>query len=292
VFEKAMTVFIPVAAAGGEPPFALPVFAETVPADWPSGRYRFVATFERGAAATGGETEFYVADPADMPAVDADVTLWGEDAELTKWLADHGTRTRAFDAESQTAREVILISSAPQAPGDAAAFRALATHIARGSTAIFLSAAVFKKGEDALGWLPLANKGAPAGIGGWLYLKDEWAKKHPIFDGLPAGGLMDYTFYREIIPDALWSGQDPPAEAVAGAIKTSQDYASGLMVCVYNLGAGRFVLNTLPIRENLGSHPAAERLLRNMLRYGAPDAGKPPADLPADWEAQLKAMGY
>ena len=34
----------------------------------------------------------------------------------------------------------------------------------------------------------------------------------PCSEGLPSGGLMDYTFYREIIPDALWVGQEPPAD--------------------------------------------------------------------------------
>jgi hypothetical protein len=87
-------------------------------------------------------------------------------------------------------------------------------------------------------------------------------------------------------------GQDPPAEAVAGAIKASQDYSSGLMVAVYPLGASRFILNTLLIRENLGSHPAAERLLRNLLRYAALNLAQPVADQPADFEAQLKSIGY
>jgi len=304
ILDRAITFAMPalrarpeaVTAEGGgatlsEPPLALPVFAEDVVVDGPSGRYRFVATFERGAAATGSEAEFYVADPAEMPQIDAEVALWGEDPELSQWLAERGIRARPFVGGQQNAREVILVSAKPQAPGDAATFRELATHIARGSTTVFLSPEVFKRGEEALGWLPLANKGAPAAIGGWLYLKDEWAKRHPIFDGLPTG-LMDYTFYREIIPDAVWSGQDAPAQAVAGAIKTSQDYASGLLVAVYELGAGRFVLNTLRVREELGRHPAAERLLRNMLRYAARDAGEPLAELPPDFGAQLKAMGY
>lgn len=103
---------------------------------------------------------------------------------------------------------------------------------------------------------------------------------------------MDYTFYRELIPDALWIGQEPPAEAVAGAIKASQDYSSGLMMSVYPLGAGRFILNTLLIRENLGRHPAPERLLRNLLRYAARDLAQPVAAQPADFDAQLKSIGY
>jgi hypothetical protein len=151
---------------------------------------------------------------------------------------------------------------------------------------------VFAAGPDQpTTWLPLARKGTVAPIAGWLYLKDEWAKRHPIFEGLPSGGLMDYAYYREIIPDLVWQGQDPPSEAVAGAIKASQDYDSGLMVSVHDWGAGRLVLNTLRIRENLSGNPAAERLLRNMLRYAARDIAKPVVSLPANFDRQLEAMG-
>jgi hypothetical protein len=64
------------------------------------------------------------------------------------------------------------------------------------------------------------------------------------------------------------------------------------MVAVCKLGAGEFILNTLLIRENLGKVPQSERLLRNMLRFAARDAARPPADLPANFDEQLKAMGY
>ncbi len=258
IFEKRMKV-----AVAKESPFAVPFFAEDVVVDGPPGRYRFLATFEQGGAATGGETELYVADPADMPAVNGEVVVAGDDAELAKWLGDHGIRCRKLTDAQAGGREVILVSKAP------ADFEELWRRVERGATAIFLTPEVLRKGDQPLGWLPLANKGTASPIRGWLYLKDEWAKRHPIFDGLPSGGLMDYTFYREIIPDLVLIGQDPPAEAVAGAIKASQDYSSGLMVAVYPWGDGRFVLNTLLVRENLGRHPAAERLLRNMLNYAA-----------------------
>jgi hypothetical protein len=226
-----------------------------------------------------------------MPAVETEVVFWGDDPAVSKWFAAHQINTRPFTAGEQNAREVIMVGSRPPADA-AAAFAALAQHIARGSTAIFLSPEVFKKGDNNVGWLPLANKGSLTPIQGWLYLKDEWVKRHPIFEGLPAGGLMDYTFYREIIPDFVWHGQEPPAEAVAGAIKASQDYAAGLRVSVFPFGAGRFVLNTLLIRENLGNHPAAERLLRNLLRYAASDRDQPVVDPPADFEVQLESIGY
>jgi hypothetical protein len=64
------------------------------------------------------------------------------------------------------------------------------------------------------------------------------------------------------------------------------------MVSVYNLGAGRFILNALRVRQALGQDPAAEHLLRNMLNYAAQESGRPLADLPAGFKEQLKAMGY
>jgi hypothetical protein len=258
IFEKTVNVTI-----GTESPFAVPIFAEDVAVNGPSGRYRFVASFERGAAATGGETEFYVADPAEMPAVPTEILLAGEDAELAKWLGDRGIHCRPLTAGEAGSHEVILVSKTPSA------FDELWRRVQAGATAIFLSPDVLRKGDQQLGWLPLANQGTATPIRGWLYLKDEWAKRHPIFDGLPSGGLMDYTFYREIIPDTVLAGQDPPTEAVAGAIKASQDYSSGLMIAVHESGAGRFILNTLLIRENLGSHPSAERLLRNLLNFAS-----------------------
>jgi hypothetical protein len=291
ILQRTVTVSIPVRKDGVEPPLALPVFALELPVDGPAGKYRFLATLERGGAPTGGEIEFYVDDPGTMPPVAEEVVLWGEDALLAKWLAEHRIKARPFVAEALKMREVILVGSQP--PGSVApAFVSLAQHMARGSTAIFLAPEVFRKGNNNVGWVPLANKGALSSIYGWLYLKDEWAKRHSLFEGLPAGGLMGYTFYRELIPDAVWMNQDPPIEAVAGAIKASQDYSSGLMLSVHPFGAGRFILNTLALRENLGGHPAAERLLRNLLRFAGHDLSQPLADLPGDFETQLKSIGY
>ena len=275
ILDRRITVTIPARTPGNEPPLAQPCFSEEVAIDGPTGKYQFLATFERGAAAAGGNTEFYLTDPAEIPGVDGEIVLWGNDPPLAKWLADHGIRTRPFSSpsgkqESKASRcEVILASSKPPAPGGKAVFDELSKRIAAGATAVFLVPQVFAGPDSPTAFLPLEHKGTVATIRSWLYLKDEWAKRHPIFDGMPAGGLMDTNYYRELIPDLTWQGQDPPAEAVAGAIKASQDYSSGLMVAVYPLGKGRLVLNTLKIRENLETHPAAQRLLRNMLRYAA-----------------------
>jgi len=136
------------------------------------------------------------------------------------------------------------------------------------------------------------TKGNVSAIARWLYHSDEWARRHPVFEGLQAGGLMDYSFYRELIPEVVFAGIEPAADPVAGGINASWGYQSGLMVAVYRFGAGEFILNSLLIRDNLGKVPQAERLLRNLLRFAARDSTQPLARLPADFDAQLRAVGY
>ncbi len=291
VFDAVRNVTIQGPTAKPEAPLALPVFGEEIAVDGPTGKYRFLATFQKGGAAAGGSTEFYVTDPADMPKVETDVTLWGDDPVLTKWLAGHGIKTHPLAAGGPSKREAILIGRVPPAE-DAAAWRGLVRQIAQGSTAVFLSPKAFKAGTNALARVPLANKGNLGLCRGWLYRPDHWTKRHPFFDGLPSGGLMDYTLYRNMITDVWWKGLDVPNELVASGIDASFNYDAGVLLAVYRLGAGRIVLNTFSVCEQLGQDPVAERLLRNMLNYASVGVSQPLADLPPDFERQLKAMGY
>jgi len=250
----------------GEPPFALPVLAEDVAVDGPTGRYRVVADMLEGGAPTGGEAVFYGMSRSDMPPVLDPVVLWGDDSDLADRLRAMGVQAVSLDSPEAQGKAAILVGASAAGVGDAE-WQALADRISAGSTVVFLCPEVFRVGDDPAARVPLGNRGRLATMANWVYLKDEWAKRHSIFEGLQCGGLMDYTFYREIIPDLAWADQDPPEEAVAGANNTSQGYASGLLVAVHRLGEGRVVLNTLRIRQNLGTDPVAERLLRNMLRF-------------------------
>jgi hypothetical protein len=296
--DKKVDVTIPADFDGTEPPVVLPVFEEKMKIDGPEGRYRFLATLERGGAAAGGETDFHVFDVATMPSVDAEVTLWGEDRGLRDFLAKRGIRTRPFQHDSTRESELILACGESPAPGGAEAFSELARRIKNGASVVFLSpdarrlkipgkeryATVFSKqgddaGEHPTHYLPRAEKGSYKNISNFdtFYRADHWAKNHPVFDGLPAGGIMDYRFYRDIIhvKNICFTGITAPEEAVAGALRVSgnaqgseySDYGSGLMVFIDRLGDGRFLVNDLKVRQQLGTDPVAERLLRNMLNY-------------------------
>ena len=107
----------------------------------PAGAYKFLVYFERGAAATGGQISFNVFNPAEMPAVESEVVLWGKDEGLAKWLAEHSIRTRPFAPGQAAKRELILVGTGG---GDAAAFRELAARMAQGASVVFLSPAAFR----------------------------------------------------------------------------------------------------------------------------------------------------
>ena len=290
VFERRFAVTVPEAASNPQTPFAFPVFAEDVLADWPSGKYRLTATFDWGGAAAGGDIPFYVTDLEALPRVNAEVTLWGEDAELVNWLADQGIPHREFNSE-QTDREVLLMGENPPTSPESRPFRELARHLARGSTAIFLSPRIFANGDDSTARVPLPQKGAFKSLASCVYHKDDWAKRHPIFDGLPAGGLLDYEVYRQVVSNIAWVGEDPQAVVVAAAVHSAPDYASGSLVSIHEFGAGRFILNTLCIRENLGGDPVADILLRNLIRYATEETGESLRELPQGFDRQIAELG-
>lgn len=191
---------------------------------------------------------------------------------------------------------MILVGTPAETKRAAAAWSALAGRMARGSTVVFLSPLAFKHGEDSAHWLPLAKKGRCYEFSDWLYHKECVAKAHPVFEGLQCRGIMDWDYYDQVIPHYLFDGQDTPDEVAAAAFAVGYScpggYASGVLVGSYAFGAGRFILNTLRILENLDLHPAADRLLLNLISHAQKTVGGSLADLPADFEERLRAIGY
>jgi hypothetical protein len=267
--------------------FVTPVVNEEVVIDGISGEYTLTMKLMNGAGAAADEVKFYVSDPQAMPKFSQQVLLMGDDSDLAGWLTRQGIQNIPLSQGDFSKRNIILVSK-PSADLTADGLAELAQRIARGSCVIFLTSDVLAKK-----YLPLAKPGSLAILNPLFgfYRKDDWSKKHPIFEGLPSNGIMDYHYYRNIIPPTTAMMDMPvPDEAVAGAINSCFHYSSGLNLAVYHLGSGKFIVNHLLIRENLGTDPVAEKLLRNMLLYGSKDLEKPLAQLPTGWSEQLNKM--
>lgn len=271
IFDEIRTLTIPTPADGGENPMVFPVFSADIPLDGPTGEYRFLAEFQKDAAACGGFERFFVTDRADMPPVAGRFIVWGNDADLLEKLKTLGIDAIAFtraDGTSEPLDEnskiVVGTSSSLKTAAD---FAALYNAIRRGADALFLSLDPFAEGDDATRFLPFEERGIRNQLPNWLYHKDDWAKRDPAFDGLPTAEALDYVFYREMIPVKTFNGQKPePDRAIAGAFSTQLGYDSGLSMAEWKLGEGTMTISTWLIQENLPRHPIAERMLRNLLR--------------------------
>lgn len=300
VLEKAGTLVVPPVEGTAEPPLALPVFKEEITFDGPAGQYEVAVYFERGAAARAAH-KLFVGDRDALPKPPKAVTVWESGDTLAKWLGTRGAEVKRFEpGQSPEQRELILVQGAG-ALGDASAYRALLTRVARGSTAIVLTpgALVDTKRQtrrhlrelDYLPWPEKVRIGNPPG--GWEG-HDKVLKRHPVFAGLPNGCLVDMTFYRDLIsPDwfILPKSVDSLAEVIVPCFIIKGNYSSGAVMAAMPFGEGKIILSSFRLLENLGRHPAADRIVLNQLAFGSADLQKPLSSVPAAVSEQIERIG-
>jgi hypothetical protein len=269
-WEQAATIRIPAAGADGHSPLAVPVLAAEVRLDGPPGEYVFAASME-DAAPAGGRLTFHLSDAAALPALSGQAAAWGLDREAAAWLDARGLRLRSIE-EPSDARELILVGLPGEAEANAARWRDLTERITRGAVGLFLEPKAFAREKDTMHWCPLPQKGACVSFFDWLYHKECVANRHPVFEGLPGPGIMDWDYYGPIIPREMFEGLETPEEAIAAAFATGSPsypdgYCAGLLIAACRLGAGRVILSTPRLLSNLDAHPAADRMLVNLIAY-------------------------
>jgi len=99
-----------------------------------------------------------------------------------------------------------------------------------------------------------------------------YARKHPIFDGLPTDGFMGQPYQNVVAVDTI---TNVPGEAIAGSLSwdIDRDYRGptqwwhGTDLAVVQHGEGRMILSMLRIVENLGRDPVADRIIMNLIRF-------------------------
>jgi hypothetical protein len=280
--------------AGQDGPLVVPGIKEEVVLTGPAGTYEFVPYVQTGVSPPETSWEFHLSDPASLPRLNAKVTAWGVSESVAAWLKTHGVVVAPFTGTSPATRELILVGDASGESN--VAWKELAARMARGSTVVFLSPQTFKREKDGAARLPLAKKGRVFRFEDMLYHKECVAKAHPVFEGLQGKGVLDMYYYGPMWPHYLFDGQDTPAEVIAAAFATGYStpggYASGVLLGSYKFGTGQFIVNSFPILDYIDKHPVADRLLLNLIQHGTDSVAAPVAALPADFETQLRNIGY
>jgi hypothetical protein len=268
VWEKEAVLKIP-----PSPALAIPAIRETFELKGPAGAYVFAANMERGGSPTGGRLSFFVSDPACLPSLKGEAVLWGVDKKAEQWLAARGLVCHPLTSDIVSdSSAVVLVGKPADVETNTKLWKSLTARMTGGASVVFLSAQVFQNGKAAMNWLPLKQKGTCRSFNDWLYHKECVAKRHPVFDGLQGPGVMDWDYYGPVIPHEIFEGQETPSETIAAAFATGNSqyprgYGSSLLIASYNSGKGRFILSTPYVLENLDTHPAADRLLLNLVRF-------------------------
>ena len=266
VWEKSLVLTVPESN-----PLAIPAIRETIKLEGPAGPYTFAASLERGGAATGGRLTCYVSDPATLPKLEGAVATWGLDVKAQQWLTARGLKVSVIEAYVPQDAKLVLVGM-PGNPGDARVWEELKQRMTGGATVMFLGPQLFMQQADAMAWLPLKNKGRCYTFFDWLYHKECVAGRHPVFEGLPGAGILDMDYYGPVIPHEVFADIDTPDQTIAAAFVTGyhdlpDGYGCSILIGAWRSGEGQFILSTPYLLENLDVHPAADRLLANLVRY-------------------------
>jgi hypothetical protein len=106
-----------------------------------------------------------------------------------------------------------------------------------------------------------------------------------MLDGVTQPGLLAWDLVGPLLGGPMFEGL-PPCDDVAVAAfavgySTPGGYASGLVAGSYPSGSGRFLLNTLRVLPLIDQHPAADRILLNLVEWGHATVRMPHAALEA-----------
>lgn len=279
---------------GKKAPLAIPVMKESIALEGAAGSYELVPNIEHGIAPPETSWQFYLSDPKLLPNLSLQVAVEGIPQAVLTWLESKGIHTIRLADVSTKKRHIVLVGD--NVSNATTTWKLLAELAATGSSILFLSPTVFARDKESSAMLPLARKGRIYEFNDWLYHKECVGKPHAVFEGLQSSGILNWYYWDRVLPTYVFDGQDTPDEVIAAAFaagySTPGGYASGILLASYKFGAGHFFINSFHVLENLDEHPAADRLLLNLIQYASGLTTGSAALLPSDFQTQLKTIGY
>ena len=265
-----------------------------VPTEDVIGRCEVEVAFNLGTSdAVKGSSSFFVLDPAKSTLPQQKIAVIDIDGALGIYLHSVGAKFETFSPGTPSECPVLVnLNGWNGQPIPACA--ELANWVQSGGSAIFLGAppeSTFQAtgqhrrmrghvAEDLLWPFDVSYFNAK---GTWVPCSHV-VKSHPIYDGLPADCLMGQE-YREVV--SRWSMATPVTEWISGTItfgwyaglKHKQNYTGvseamhGADLAQIPWAAGKYILCTHRMVENLGHDPVADRLLSNLLLWISKSTG-------------------
>lgn len=254
-YWKTETTFtLPVLDENGLRKMAYPVFRDTPALNLAPGKYAFRAYLKNGGCAVANEKEFYVtARPSDF--IEKKVALRGLPDSVEKLITARGATIVGELSDA----DVILLGRI-----DAETGKEALAEVEKGKRAICIDPHFMTEPGFAAA-VPLPDFSAsyePI----WLYHTEGAIKVDPYTEGMKTGFLDWYWYYGTTPAVGFRTSLEPVrTTAVHFYIGGPGEYHSSYTLATFKQGEGELVLSTFPICPVLGTSPAADRLLINLL---------------------------
>lgn len=246
------------------------------------GSYTIRATISAkdGSIVTENVLDFDVFSEQDLAVPAAQVAVLGLDGSLARFLKTGGIHVIEFDASTPQSTPVFVTGVMPKTPADQKRFADLMAYIEGGGTAIYVQGIgkSFRRGDSnqvqSLA-VPFAAR-VEAAQGLWTCIP-HLVRDHPIFAGLPTGGMMRDVYENVWATQTLRGLEGEAIVASIGFDWFSHDhkmhYAGpgeswwGADLAIVPNGKGRSLVSQLRIVENLGKDPVADKILYNLIEF-------------------------
>ncbi len=277
VWERRKTIEV---VADGD--LAIPVLKEQVVLEIPAGEYTFAADLEQGGAPTGDRLPFRIAAKIDLPVGNDKLSVWGLDERVCSFLSAHGYTCEPYvpGKSGKMSPHVVLVGDIPFSPANQKVWTALRQDIEAGTQAVLLSPHPFRMDSRLPGepvrvdWskpeeLPWGDALKARGFHDWLYHRECVGKRHSLFAGLQSGGILNWNYWGEVVGHSCFSPLPAPCEVMAAGFAVGYScrggYDSGILIGRQAWGRGGILFNALSVLDHVGRHPAADRLLLNLV---------------------------
>ncbi len=258
------------------------LFAEKLATRKLRGSYTIKASVsdEEGLVVTENTHAFDVFSEQDLALPAGPIAVLDLNGPLTRFLKKQGVNAAEFDASTSRSTSVFVTNVMPQAPADQKRFADLMTFIKEGGTAVYVAGVGknLQRGNsnqvESL-TVPFAAR-VEAAQGLWTCIP-HLVHDHPIFAGLPVGGMMRDIYENVWATHTLRDLKGEPIVASVGFEWFSFDHKLhysgpgeswwGADLAIVPHGKGRLVVSQLRIVENLGKDPVADMLLQNLIAF-------------------------
>ncbi|TWT84061.1 Beta-glucuronidase [Planctomycetes bacterium CA13] len=260
------------------------LFTEQLDTQSLRGGYTITATLsaEDGSIVTENSGAFDVFAEQDLAIPKEQIAVLDLDGRLTRWLRLQGVDAMEFDASTPRSIPVFVTRVAAGTSAEQQRFADLMRFIRAGGTAVYVQGVgkFYKRGDSnqvQSSTVPVAAR-VQAAQGLWSCIP-HLVREHPIFKGLPSGGMMRDIYENVWAAQSLRDMEVEPIVASIGFKWFSENHKLhysgpgeswwGSDLAIVPHGEGRVIISQLRIVENLGSEPVADKLLFNLIEFTA-----------------------